>query len=180
MSETRISELVKRSQRQNDLAATNVSVLEFGSEAAGQASEKGFFANVIRWFIWEEGSTIARWKYEWLEVEYNTARSTLPVVDGRSGSIEDGLWAINILETHNTINDATSPSATWQSSVNVDIGSDDFPDGITVQPIGGGTSGTIGRRVTVWMREARDVDGNLFYWFSMASSVFGPCEAPGA
>lgn len=127
------------------------------------------------------GSTGARWKYAWREVEFD-GDSYATLSGGRSGTTgaasgSDLGYALNLNEM--TITTAKSGTTAWYIDgvqANSTTSGSAYPTGFGVRPIGGGgTTGTHKLNALVWMRDAIDKNGDRRFYFAAKMNHDGSC-----
>lgn len=114
----------------------------------------------------------ARWKYDWHEVVIDGTDDLTTPSPSRSGTSDNGNYALNLVEFQNTV-------AADVGGDGVDPSGPDYPAGFARRPIGGsGTSDTHAVDVVVMMFPVRNADGQVRFVFSQVNPHDGTCDAP--
>ena len=118
-------------------------------------------------------SPVARWGYDWQQVDVTAAGGIQVTTNGLTGTYAAGTHAFNLHEYANV-----EQRAGVQGD-GVDQESDDYQStSFNLLPIGGGslTTGDSANSVIVWIKIARDVEGNLIREFSAVNAHDGECD----
>jgi len=120
--------------------------------------------------------SVNKYEYAWVQVALNDDNTATVVDGGKTSTGENDEWdfsAINLLEISNTAS---------RGSVGVDLSSDDYPAGYTLQVLGGGstTTGTVTPNVEpiVLMHKVsgRSVESTARYVFTATNENDGECS----
>lgn len=125
-----------------------------------------FLARIDAWATL--GATGTRWKYGFTEMDINASDADIVLAGGRVETTS-GNYALNITE----INNVTAGTGTQGNSI--DESNTDIPSGVSLQPVGGGSGGTPGNTVIVFMCEMATAGGTR-YLFEYNNNPDGDCS----